>query len=483
MTLKINYDTNHGLNTAFFFSRCIFFIFLVIFGCCPPASALNQLQNSAFLADSAGWVVPPSPVTQENTLTSLAWSNADGNPIGSFYGAYNRGAAPPPPPPQNNFDADGILQQTFLSPNGTGRVAIRFSHKDTWLNSYDRFELTGTLRSGGVYPNEVIVSTFYTEPLSINGAPRHGVWTDSGWSAPIDVLANTNYIVRIYWDIQCDPNEQSGAYIDNFECNLSPTGVTVNEVAGNAVLNWNGSVGTVALAAANCYKIYRGDVSGGPYVLLGQSDTPTFTDASPPTGAPQYYVVTDVDVNAVESPYSPEVMCLRSPVLLGDCVYQSITNQTHPGTPVVNNQTYFPSFYIIATDSTRVNGDVTFQIREWSKTDPVTPLAVHTWTISGTFLKQRIGEWTRVGTGKFNDLFTFTSVADPTLGTFTYELRFGAGSVVDDAYMVDGVQLEKAITLPSLGKTSRPTAWAPEKGIISPSEAADMEGSKQYYTW
>ena len=58
------------------------------------------------------------------------------------------------------------------------------------------------------------------------------------------------------------------------------------------------------------YKVYRGQVSGGPYTslsgLLGSSVL-QFTDSNVNAGQTYFYVVTSVDVNGLESAQSPEV--------------------------------------------------------------------------------------------------------------------------------------------------------------------------------
>jgi len=79
------------------------------------------------------------------------------------------------------------------------------------------------------------------------------------------------------------------------------------------VLNWQ------TVANALYYRIYRGTSSGGPYLLLGQSNpnagqvptpansqvTTTFTDGTTINGQSYYYVVTSVTPDG-ESPYSAE---------------------------------------------------------------------------------------------------------------------------------------------------------------------------------
>ena len=58
------------------------------------------------------------------------------------------------------------------------------------------------------------------------------------------------------------------------------------------------------------YKVYRGQVSGGPYTSISgvlAGNTLQFTDSTVALGQTYFYVVTSVDVNGVESAQSTEV--------------------------------------------------------------------------------------------------------------------------------------------------------------------------------
>jgi len=76
-------------------------------------------------------------------------------------------------------------------------------------------------------------------------------------------------------------------------------------VAGNphtVTLNWTASVSPNLIS----YNIYRGTVSGGPYVKIASvaSSLVTYTDTTSLAGESYYYVVTAVDANNNESSYS-----------------------------------------------------------------------------------------------------------------------------------------------------------------------------------
>ena len=76
----------------------------------------------------------------------------------------------------------------------------------------------------------------------------------------------------------------------------------------SVVLTWDASVST----NISGYKVYRGAVSGGPYILLSTSlvTGTSFTDTSVSAGQTYYYCMTAVDTNNVESGYSNQAMAV-----------------------------------------------------------------------------------------------------------------------------------------------------------------------------
>jgi fibronectin type 3 domain-containing protein len=76
--------------------------------------------------------------------------------------------------------------------------------------------------------------------------------------------------------------------------------------AHSVALSWDPSPSTNLQG----YKVYRGQVSGGPYGPISSTltaGTQQFTDASVLSGQSYFYVVTSIDVNGLESGPSPEV--------------------------------------------------------------------------------------------------------------------------------------------------------------------------------
>lgn len=80
---------------------------------------------------------------------------------------------------------------------------------------------------------------------------------------------------------------------------LSGSGVMQHSVA----LSWIASPSTIM-----GYNVYRGTQTGGPYTRVNASVQPTtsFSDTSVVAGATYFYVVTAVDSNSQESPFSNE---------------------------------------------------------------------------------------------------------------------------------------------------------------------------------
>ena len=83
---------------------------------------------------------------------------------------------------------------------------------------------------------------------------------------------------------------------------------SITVVAPHSVsLSWSPS----SSLGVSSYKVYRGNVSGGPYTLLrsGVSST-SYTDTNVQSGSTYYYVTTAVDSSAAESSYSNETQAV-----------------------------------------------------------------------------------------------------------------------------------------------------------------------------
>ena len=82
------------------------------------------------------------------------------------------------------------------------------------------------------------------------------------------------------------------------------SGSGTQPTSNSATLSWTPSTSSVV-----GYYVYRATQTGGPYTLL--NSTPVvetqYSDFTVTAGQTYFYVVTSVDANNVQSPYSNEV--------------------------------------------------------------------------------------------------------------------------------------------------------------------------------
>jgi hypothetical protein len=178
----------------------------------------------------------------------------------------------------------------------------------------------------------------------------------------------------------------------------------------------------------------------------------------------------------------PESAAKKKPKdrLMGDCVYQTISNDILPGA-IVPGETYFLSLYVNAPDPTRISGDLYIQVQEWGPGKK--PLAAHSWEVPREQLLRQSGSWFRVGQGRTDEPLMFTAVNEAGLQSFTVEFGFDPGAKSGDTVLIDGVQLEKALLFPGKRLAAFPTAYAIRKGIASPCDQWDLSGVLPYYSW
>jgi len=83
-----------------------------------------------------------------------------------------------------------------------------------------------------------------------------------------------------------------------------PTPTPTPGAAHNVDLGWTSSG-----PSATGYNVYRSSQSGGPYRALTSSPltNPTYTDSTALAGQTYFYVVTVLDADGLESPFSKEV--------------------------------------------------------------------------------------------------------------------------------------------------------------------------------
>lgn len=280
---------------------CLALFFVLV---CYQSFALNQLSNSTFNANDNDWdkdqrlrTIVPEPRRVDRNITSYAWSAVNG---GCFYTTFTS--------PGNNRDANAIISQPFSTPATDINIRLRFDHRDVAdPDGWDYHLLIGSIRLAGTgtYPNETEALRFYEDYTCADTA----AW--ASYVAPITLTPSTNYIYRVHWHIGGDGGEGGGAYVDNLRIDFSPSGLIATLAGTSNVLTWDGSVGAIALNGATPYRVYDSLVSGGPYTAVDTSPTNSYTDNSPPAATIVYYVVTDIDADGVESPYSVELPVVR----------------------------------------------------------------------------------------------------------------------------------------------------------------------------
>jgi glycosidase len=123
----------------------------------------------------------------------------------------------------------------------------------------------------------------------------------------------------VYADLDGSPNGYSPAQAGALTVNPSgdstppsvPSGLHVGSSSpSDIVLVWDAIAGDPSLFG---YEVLRSGTSGGPYVLVGSTSNPTFTDASVDEGATYWYVVRSVDLSFNRSAPSAEVTATASP--------------------------------------------------------------------------------------------------------------------------------------------------------------------------
>ena len=286
--------------------RLTFLAVLLLLLVSPSAFALQQLLNTGFTGSAANWTID-NQIIRANAMTNWAYAGGTGNPAGSFYGRFLSGA--------NNRQSDGIIQQTFVTPAGQVNASVIMErNKFRSANAIDYFRLYLRLldSTSAAYPNETGFSLTVDDLTGTYAIP--GTWESTGWTTPYLLDANQTYIVRVYMDVRVDNGRNSGAYIDNVMCNISPYGLTASLNGTANDLSWAASTGAAALHGATPYRIYRSITSGSYGAALDTSIAPSYTDPAPPAAAIVYYVITDVDSTGLESPASVELPVIRNAV-------------------------------------------------------------------------------------------------------------------------------------------------------------------------
>jgi hypothetical protein len=148
----------------------------------------------------------------------------------------------------------------------------------------------------------------YSATLAATGGASPYTWSATSGTLPAGVTLGTAGALS-------GTPTTSGAYtfgiqvVDSIGVTASQSyNLTISPTTHSVSLNWTASASSNLIG----YKVYRATQSGGPYAQYTSSpiiDT-TYTDSAVQTGQTYFYVVTAVDNNNNESPYSNEAQAV-----------------------------------------------------------------------------------------------------------------------------------------------------------------------------
>jgi len=199
----------------------------------------------------------------------------------------------------HSYDADSwmISPPIDLRDSSLEEATFRFHHwYDTYSNNY----------YGVVY-----VTNDYGQNWTQVG-PQYSN-SSNGWKEVVvdlrEYIGSQNPVYIGFRFVADGFYQRLGWYIDNVrivtidtEAPTAPLNLTATTSAKGIKLSWDVSIdGDVSY-----YRIYRSDVQGGPYDLIGEVSINTYLDTTAPKNIEQFYVVTAVDLSGNESQYSNE---------------------------------------------------------------------------------------------------------------------------------------------------------------------------------
>jgi fibronectin type 3 domain-containing protein len=144
--------------------------------------------------------------------------------------------------------------------------------------------LSWTASSGATSYN-VKRATVSGGPYTTVGSPTTTLFTNTGLTNGTTyyyVVTAVNAVGESGNSNQASATPQGGAP-------PAPTGLTATPGNAQVALRWNASAG------ATSYRVKRATVSGGPYTIVGNPTTTTFTNTGLTNGTTYYYVVTAVN--------------------------------------------------------------------------------------------------------------------------------------------------------------------------------------------
>lgn len=291
------------------FFTCLLSLLITFTITSPHAFALNQMQNSYFSTDTAGWTMPAPSMPPEGGSYNF---DRNDNAMRARFDAPGGGS------PHKTYTATFQAAQGFMSTPRTTAINARLtiSHKEAVSDvTLCQTAHMGSIRESGT-PDEVIPGgTFHSITHSLGG-PFDTAWTGPN-SKDMILNANTSYILHLSFVLGADKNEDTTVWLDNITCNISPSGLSAVETSdpvsgsgrGKCQLTWDTSTpgtGANGLKATNPYRVYCSyDSENGPWTQIATiTSTAVTTYLASPTQDVAWYAVSDVDTADIESPLS-----------------------------------------------------------------------------------------------------------------------------------------------------------------------------------
>ncbi len=279
--------------------------------------ALEQLQNPDFTNGTTGW----STNTRINGYGGVIGIGA----LNSTISANNSNVTIVGDKNSNTARAiDGLVYQSFRTP--ANAVNVKFSWGNWSLaivnSGNGNSTISGTLAqimygtsgNDANYTNGALLS-------NTGGQTANTTVNTTAGSRTLRLNTNTTYYAKIYAYASMQRKKYTMS-VDKLSVNFSPSNLRaeVNTIANvindsrvmpatGVTLSWAASTGNATLKQ---YNIYRSTTSGSGYTLVGTTTGTTYNDI-PTVGGNLYYVVTDVDTDNVESPYSIEASAYYLP--------------------------------------------------------------------------------------------------------------------------------------------------------------------------
>ncbi|HOY66036.1 MAG TPA: hypothetical protein PLP29_04055 [Candidatus Ozemobacteraceae bacterium] len=250
--------------------------------------------------------------------------------------------------------------------------------------------------------------------------------------------------------------------------NTGPYPIALDAVGTNLV-----GPGIIPFSAANV-------LFGMPTLAIGGTVNGTCSLTIDPATPIGFHVGTMTIRDALfQNEASPTVQIpvqVTGPAGIPEVVYQTITGPDK----IATSTAYVFSSYLLATAPLHVDPNpastsrVLLRVTEWCGTASTT----HEYGTNGIRAEEiniSINRWQRYS-------FAFTSTSSALLGSFTVELGLFS-TKTGEAVMFDGIQLEKAVTLPGLSPAQEATPWTPERGVVTPTRQNGLFRGTPYYTW